>query len=197
MLTDAIQPPTLAPALKAVMRWLTSERIAGTIIGGVAASVRGKPRFTKDVNAVILADEMGWERAVDSAAQYGLVPRVENVLELAARSRVLLLHHDASGVEVDVSLGALPFERETIERSTIVRVGALRLRISSAEDLVIMKAVARRPKDVADIDSHSGCAARSRPRPHSHLPAGVLVRAGDAGDPGRLRTPLRRRQRRP
>src|SRR6266545_2989014 len=86
MLTDAIQPPTLAPALKAVMRWLTSERIAGTIIRGVGASIRGQPRFTKDVDAVILADEGGWERAIDSAAQYGLVPRVEKVLEFAARS---------------------------------------------------------------------------------------------------------------
>jgi len=51
-----------------------------------------------------------------------------------------------------VSLGALPFEREVIERSTMVRVGALRLRLSSAEDLVIMKALARRPKDIADIE---------------------------------------------
>jgi hypothetical protein len=60
MLSHAIQPPTLAPALKAVMQWLTSERIAGTIIGGVAASIRGQPRFTKDVGAVILADDVGW-----------------------------------------------------------------------------------------------------------------------------------------
>ena len=90
------------------MRWLTSEDIAGTIIGGVAVSIRGRPRFTRDVNAVILADDVGWKHAVDSAAQYGLVPRVEDVLEFAARSRMLLLRHDASGVEVDVSLGALP-----------------------------------------------------------------------------------------
>jgi predicted nucleotidyltransferase len=81
------------------------------------------------------------------------VPRIENVLDFAARSRMLLLRHDASGVEVDVSLGTLPFERETIDRSTVVKVGRMRLRVSSAEDLVIMKAVARRPKDVADIDS--------------------------------------------
>lgn len=153
MLSDAIQPPTLAPALKAVMRWLTSERIAGTLIGGVAVSIRGQPRFTKDVDAVILADDLGWERAVESAARYGLVPRVEDVLKFASRSRMLLLRHEASGVEVDVSLGALPFERQAIDRSTVVTVGRMRLRVASAEDLVIMKALARRPKDFVDIDS--------------------------------------------
>ena len=135
------------------MRWLTSERIAGTLIGGVAVSIRGQPRFTKDVDAVILADDLGWERAVESAARYGLVPRVEDVLKFASRSRMLLLRHEASGVEVDVSLGALPFERQAIDRSTVVTVGRMRLRVASAEDLVIMKALARRPKDFVDIDS--------------------------------------------
>lgn len=60
------------------MQWLTTERIDGTIIGGVAASVRGRPRYTKDVDAVILADDIGWERALASAARYGLSPRIES-----------------------------------------------------------------------------------------------------------------------
>jgi hypothetical protein len=84
--SDAIQPPTLIPALKAVMQWLTSERIAGTIIGGVAASLRGRPRYTKDIDAVILADDIGWDRALASAARYGLVPRVDDPLGFASRA---------------------------------------------------------------------------------------------------------------
>lgn len=134
------------------MQWLTSERIAGTIIGGVAASVRGRARFTKDVDAVILADDIGWDRALASAARYGLVPRIDDPLGFASRSRMLLLRHDESGIEVDVSLGVLPFEREAVERASVVNVKRLRLRITSAEDLVIMKAVARRQKDWVDID---------------------------------------------
>ena len=151
-MSDAIQPLTLVPALKAVMQWLTSERIDGAIIGGVAASIRGRPRITKDVDAVVLADDLGWERVLDSAARYGLVPRIDNALDFASRSRMLLLRHDKSGIEVDVSLGGLPFERETVERASMVDVKRLRLRVSSAEDLVIMKAVARRPQDWLDVD---------------------------------------------
>jgi hypothetical protein len=150
--SDAIQPSTLVPALKALMQWLTSERLDGAIIGGVAVSIRGRPRITKDVDAVVLADDVGWPRALDSAARYGLVPRIDNALDFASRSRMLLLRHEKSGVEVDVSLGGLPFEREAVERASMVDVKRLRLRISSAEDLVIMKAVARRPKDWVDID---------------------------------------------
>lgn len=134
------------------MRWLTQERIPGALVGAVAASVRGRPRHTDDVDAVIFADDRGWDRVLESATRYGFFPRVDDVLDFAAHSRVLLLRHELSGVKVDVSLGALPFESAMIERSTIVRVGALRLRLSSAEDLVIMKALARRPKDIADIE---------------------------------------------
>jgi len=151
--TDPIQPSTLVPALKAVMQWLTTERIAGTIVGGVAASVRGRPRYTKDVDAVILADDIGWDRALASAARYGLVPRIDDPLGFASRSRMLLLRHDESGTEVDISLGGLPFERQAVERASVVHVKRLRLRITSAEDLVIMKAVARRQKDWTDIDT--------------------------------------------
>src|SRR4051794_39269655 len=134
------------------MRWMTDERIAGTIIGAVAVAIRGRPRNTDDVDAIFLGDAISSERLLESAARYGFVPRVDDVLGFAAHSRVLLLRHEPSGVDVDVSLGALRFDREMIERSTVVKVGRLQLRLSSAEDLVIMKAVARRPKDIADIE---------------------------------------------
>ncbi len=135
------------------MRWLNGEAIPGAIVGGVAASILGRPRMTRDVDAVILADDIGWERVVDSAAAYGIAPRTVDVFEFATRTRVLLLRHVASGVDIDVLLGGLAFDRELVARSAIVDVGPLKLRIATAEDLVIMKAIARRPRDIADIES--------------------------------------------
>jgi predicted nucleotidyltransferase len=65
----------------------------------------------------------------------------------------LLLRYQPGGVDVDISLGALPFEDEVIERSTWIRAGNVRIRLASAEDLVIMKAVAGRPRDMMDIEN--------------------------------------------
>jgi predicted nucleotidyltransferase len=56
-----------------------------------------------------------------------------------------------SGVDVDLSLGALPFEREVIERAETIDAGGLEISIATPEDLIIMKALARRPQDVGDI----------------------------------------------
>jgi predicted nucleotidyltransferase len=66
---------------------------------------------------------------------------------------VLLLRHAASGTDIDLSLGILPFEVEMVERSRIVDLGAIQLRLPTPEDLIIMKAVAHRPKDLADIQA--------------------------------------------
>ena len=61
------------------------------------------------------------------------------------------------GTDIDLSLGILPFEVEMIERSTMLEVGSIMLRLPTPEDLIILKAVAHRPKDLLDIQAISVC----------------------------------------
>lgn len=151
-MTDPAGLRTLAGALADLTRWMSEEGIEGIVIGGVAASLLGRPRLTRDVDALILGDAIGWERILESARRYGIAARIDEPLEFARRTRVLLLRHLPSSVDVDVSLGALPFEQEAVERASILEVGAIRVRLPSVEDLVIMKALARRPRDWSDIE---------------------------------------------
>lgn len=150
---------TLAGALTDLMRWITEERIPGVVIGGVASSILGRPRMTRDVDALVLGDEIGWGAVIDSVQRYGIELRSADAIDFARRTRVLLLRHVESGVDVDVSLGGLPFEREVVERASIVQVGAIRVRVPAVEDLIIMKALARRPRDWSDIEGLIDAAA--------------------------------------
>src|SRR5262249_52304040 len=88
-----------------------------------------------------------------SGQQYGFAPRINDALEFAQRSRVLLLQHLPSRLSIDISLGLLTFEREMIDRAKTFKIGDLSLKLPTPEDLIITKAVAQRPKDIADIDS--------------------------------------------
>lgn len=54
---------------------------------------------------------------------------------------------------VDISLGLLPFEVETVERSVLYQIGSFHIRLPTPEDLIILKAVAHRPKDLLDIEA--------------------------------------------
>lgn len=48
--------PLLA-ALRALVAWLDATGTRGAIIGGVAASLLGRPRVTGDVGALVLVDD--------------------------------------------------------------------------------------------------------------------------------------------
>jgi hypothetical protein len=121
------------------------------VIGGIASSMLGRPRMTQDVDALALLREDEWERALAVANNFGIVPRVADALEFARRSRMLLLRHSGSQIDIDLSLGGLPFEHEALARSRIYEVGGVRLRLPTVEDLLVMKGFAHRPKDMEDI----------------------------------------------
>src|SRR5512143_215671 len=112
---EALSP--LVEPLAAVQRLLTRFQEKGVIIGGVAASLLGKPRLTADVDAVMLVSIDDIPHLLEAAKQEGLLPRFPDVADFARRHRVVLLRHQASGIDVDISLGMLPFEEETVERS--------------------------------------------------------------------------------
>lgn len=123
----------------------------GVIIGGVASGLLGKPRFTVDLDAMFLASTKDIPHILELARAEGIEPRMDSVEEFAKKSRVLLMRHIPSGANIDISLGVLPFEEEVVERSIVHQTGTLFIRLPTPEDLIILKAVAHRPKDLEDI----------------------------------------------
>jgi predicted nucleotidyltransferase len=147
---------TLVPllsALRDLVAWLKANRVRGIIIGGVAASILGRPRVTHDVDALVLVDERKWNEFLTAGARFGFVSRVTNPLDFARRAKVLLVRHKTSGIDADVILGTLPFEKEAITHAVWLNIKGVHLPLPTPEDLVIMKAVAHRPRDLADIES--------------------------------------------
>jgi predicted nucleotidyltransferase len=147
---------TLVPllsALRDLVAWLKAKRVEGLIIGGVAASILGRPRVTRDVDALVLLGEKDWSEFLSAGTEFGFVARVTDPLDFARKAKVLLVRHKPSGIDVDVTFGALPFEKEAITNGVWVDLRGVRLPLPTAEDLIIMKAVAHRPRDLVDIES--------------------------------------------
>jgi len=147
---------TLVPllsALRDLVAWLKAKRVEGLIIGGVAASILGRPRVTRDVDALVLLDEKDWGEFLSAGKEFGLVARVTDPLDFARKAKVLLVRHEPSRIDVDVTFATLPFEKEAISNGVWVDLRGVRLPLPTAEDLIIMKAVAHRPRDLADIES--------------------------------------------
>jgi hypothetical protein len=71
---------------------------------------------------------------------------------LPREARVLLLRHAASRIDIDIAFAALPFERQALSRARWVHVSGLEVPLPTPEDLIIMKAIAHRPRDLADVE---------------------------------------------
>jgi hypothetical protein len=119
-------------------------------IGGLAIQRWGEPRVTKDVDVTLLTG-FGEERPYIEILLDRYLPRIDNVVEFALRNRVLLLK-TKTGIGIDVALGGVPYEETLVKRATAFEfLPGLSLRTCSAEDLVVLKAFADRPRDWEDV----------------------------------------------
>ena len=120
-------------------------------IGGLALQRWGEPRLTADVDLTILTG-FGNEAPYIEALCRAYPGRLPDAAGFARESRVLLLQ-SRTAIPMDIALGALPFESRVVQRAAFRRfLPGVRLKICSAEDLVVMKAFADRSRDWADIE---------------------------------------------
>ena len=64
----------------------------------------------------------------------------------------MLLEHRPTAVEIDLSIAGLAFENEMITAARLVQVAGVSIPVARPEDIMIMKCLALRPRDIADIE---------------------------------------------
>jgi len=152
-MAETATPADLLAAVSSLSGWLREENVPYAIIGGLAVSLNAQPRLTADIDAIIWLDLDRSEKFLKSGHDRGFVARINNPIEFARNARVLLLRHEETQIAIDLSCGVLPFEQEVLERAIDFRDGSLDIKIATPEDLIILKAVAHRTRDLLDIEN--------------------------------------------
>jgi Nucleotidyl transferase AbiEii toxin, Type IV TA system len=134
--------------------WLQRKLFAADIdfcfIGGLALQRWGEARQTQDIDLTIFCP-LGEERRVTDTLSAILESREEDVEGFATIAR-MFLGVAPDGIRVDASLGFMPYEKRVMERAIDVNFEvADPLHCCSPEDLAILKTVAGRDQDWADI----------------------------------------------
>lgn len=134
-----------------VQRYCVDNRWQFCFIGGLVLQRWGEPRVTQDVDLTLLTGFRNEDAYVD-ALLARFESRIEDARQFALLNRVLLLRSE-NGVGIDVALGGLPFEEQLIARSMDHEfLPGVSLRICTAEDLIVLKAFADRPRDWSDVE---------------------------------------------
>lgn len=110
----------------------------------------GEPRLTKDIDVTLGVDVDALPRVLAVIASAGLHPLVDPE-PFVAETMVLPCEDPESGIRVDLIFSFSPFERAALERTIETRIGTSVVRFASAEDLVVLKVTAGRPRDLDDV----------------------------------------------
>jgi hypothetical protein len=119
-------------------------------IGGLAVQRWGQPRMTADVDLTIITG-FGTEAPYVDTLLARFRGRLDDTRDFALRHRTLLLYA-TNGIQIDIALGAMPFEEHAVARASAFVISDGRsLTTCCAEDLVVHKAFAGRDKDWLDV----------------------------------------------
>jgi predicted nucleotidyltransferase len=130
--------------------WLDARSVPYVIIGGLAVQHWGEPRTTRDVDLTVQIPPNELEPFAREVIET-FPARVDDAVSFAVQSRVLLVSTPA-GVPIDLSFGLPGYEEQVMARAVEVSwLDRPPVRVISAEDLIVHKLVAGRPRDIEDV----------------------------------------------
>lgn len=139
----------LEKALLDIAALFEKHKIKYMVIGGLANAKWGQPRATLDIDITVWVSDNEIKNVVSMLeGSYALL--VDKPLEFIRQTRVLPLktHQDQ---RIDIIFGALPFERQAIERALKVEIGKASANFCTPEDLILFKIISERPRDLEDV----------------------------------------------
>jgi hypothetical protein len=129
------------------------------VIGGLAVIALGEPRTTADVDVLVYASDAEAEALVAQAIAAGFDARLEIERERLHATGTLRLRHGP--FQLDAITASMPFEEDVRRRAIKKRMFGRQVLLPTPEDLVILKVLAGRDKDLLDA---VGVARRHRSR---------------------------------
>lgn len=140
----------LVRSVAGLQRRFAEAGVPSVVIGGLAVSVWGVPRLTRDADLKVLLRRD--ERARVLALLADLTPLHADPDE-AFRRQGLAFFQDADSTRIDVMLAETSFDETAIGRARAIEMQpGLEVHVCSAEDLIVYKLVSTRTQDHLDVE---------------------------------------------
>jgi predicted nucleotidyltransferase len=131
-------------------RALDAAEIPFMLIGGQAVLLHGEARLTQDIDITLGIAPERLQDILRICEQEDLVPLPEDIHGFVAETFVLPANDPTTGVRVDFVFSTSDYEQTALERAVLVEMGGEHVAFASAEDLILHKVFAGRPRDLED-----------------------------------------------
>lgn len=142
--------PDFKALLARLSRVLEEREVPFMIIGGQAVLLHGEPRLTQDVDVTLGVGPARLPDVLSVCQELDFEPLPENVEDFVQTTFVLPAADRVTGIRVDLIFSTTTYEAEAISRAQSVDVGEAFVPFATAEDLIIHKLFAGRPRDIED-----------------------------------------------
>jgi hypothetical protein len=144
-------PQPIAELLSELARLFARLGFRWFLFGAQAAILNGVARLSADVDVTVDLGEQPTRALVDALDGAGFDLRVADVDAFVEQTRVLPAVHRASRIPVDLVLAGPGLEEQFFARAEWRRIGDALVPVVCAEDLIAMKILAGRPRDLDDV----------------------------------------------
>ncbi len=143
--------PNVAEHLRAIAKALKPLRIRWYVFGAQAVIAAGAVRQTADLD--ITTDDVPVARLMKALRGAGFVLRsgIAGVEDLVEHHRILPMEHRKSHFQLDVVRAGPGPEQGMLERARTRQVGRTRIPFVETNDLLVLKVLAGREKDLEDV----------------------------------------------
>jgi hypothetical protein len=143
--------PAIAELLLAFERVMQELRLRWYVFGAQAVLAYGRPRFTADVDVTVELAGAEVAALADALGRQSFTLRLALSPEQLRDARLLPLVHGPTELPVDLVIAGPGLDQEFLARARPIDVGGLSVPVVSVEDLIAMKVLAGRRKDLEDV----------------------------------------------
>jgi hypothetical protein len=142
----------LAEVLEDLSTGLGELGVGWYLFGAQAALLYGAARLTADVDVTVALGQLATEKLVAVLQSSSFELRIDDQ-EFVRKTRVLPILHVPTRMPVDVVLAGPGLEELFLERAETRDVAGAHVPVARPEDVIVMKVLAGREKDRADIEA--------------------------------------------
>lgn len=150
----ATEPPLLQPRVQTGLTELVAafERhgVQYALIGGLAVGLRSRPRSTRDIDLLVAIPQIKLPTLLADLAAHGFT--IDETAVITGYVQQHMAAFEFHGVRVDWLKPLVPLYQHVLDTAGPSEGFGRPTRVASAEGLILLKLLADRPRDLADID---------------------------------------------